>query len=68
MTKPKVRNEKHRLVQCPRCGLVAQVDEDQWHGRVSIDCPDCPYHETHDLSADERPATSGDEKGEGGQP
>lgn len=31
---------------CPGCGLRGDIDEDQLHGRVSIDCPDCDYHET----------------------
>ena len=35
---------------CPGCGLQAEVDDDQLHGRVSIDCPDCAYHETVDLA------------------
>ncbi len=38
------------IVRCPGCGLEARIDDDQYHGRVSIDCPACPYHETHDLS------------------
>jgi hypothetical protein len=37
---------------CPGCGVEAILDDDQYHGRVSILC-DCGYHETHDLS---RPA------------
>lgn len=36
--------------KCPGCGVIAVLDEDQFHGRVSLDCPRCPYHETHDLS------------------
>lgn len=31
---------------CPGCGLRADVDEDQIRGQVSIDCPECDYHET----------------------
>ena len=31
---------------CPGCGLRADIDDDQLHGRVSIDCPECDYHET----------------------
>lgn len=38
------------LVRCPGCQLEARADDDQVHGRISIDCPACPYHETHDLS------------------
>ena len=37
--------------RCPGCGVVALLDPDQYHGRVSIQC-DCGYHETHDLSHD----------------
>ena len=37
------------LIECPRCGVVGSVDADQYAGRVSIDCPECDYHETHDL-------------------
>lgn len=33
-------------VACPNCGLHALVDDDQAHGRVSTDCPECPFHET----------------------
>lgn len=36
-------------VRCPGCGLDAWIDSDQFAGRVSIDCPECDYHETHDL-------------------
>lgn len=39
------------LGRCPNCGLVARLDADQVHGRVSVNCPDCPYHETHDYSS-----------------
>lgn len=33
---------------CPSCGLRAQLDRDQMRGKVSVDCPQCEYHETHD--------------------
>ena len=37
---------------CPGCGQEAYLDDDQWHGRVSVDHDSmgCPggYHETHD--------------------
>lgn len=39
------------LVKCPGCGLEAIADEDQVNGRVSMDCPECPYHETHNILA-----------------
>ena len=40
--------------QCPKCGQWADLDDDQFHGRISIECPTkgCDYHETHDLSMD----------------
>ena len=38
-----------RQAQCPGCGIWADVDDDQWSGRVSMDCAECDYHETHDL-------------------
>lgn len=40
---------------CPGCGKEAYLDDDQWHGRVSVDHASmgCPggYHETHDYFA-----------------
>lgn len=36
-------------VECPICGLEAMIDGEQYRGEVSINCPNCPYHETHDL-------------------
>lgn len=38
-------------VRCPGCGVEAMIDEDQFHGRVSMECVFCSYHQTHDLSA-----------------
>ncbi len=43
------------FVKCPGCGLVARVDQEQFEGKVSIDCPECPYHETHDLRQEPPP-------------
>ena len=40
----------HAVGDCPVCALHAILDIDQFHGRVSIQCPNCDYHETHDLS------------------
>ena len=40
-------------LRCPGCGIVAVADDDQYHGRVSIQCEGCGYHETHDLSTAE---------------
>jgi len=33
---------------CPDCGIIGDLDTDQWHGRVSIQCPGegCKFHET----------------------
>lgn len=45
-------------IRCPGCGVLGIVDEDQYQGRVSIQCATdgCGYHETHDLSkAEEAP-------------
>lgn len=41
-----------RQLCCPRCVTWADLDDDQVHGRVSIECvtPGCTFHETHDLS------------------
>lgn len=36
-------------MRCPGCGCFAEIDGDQYYGRVSLDCPNCEYHETHDL-------------------
>lgn len=40
------------LFECPGCGTWAYLDDDQWHGRVSVDHAGdgCAggYHETHD--------------------
>lgn len=56
MTVPKVhsvwkRNDYLRaMVECPGCGYLACIDKDQYEGKVSIDCPECDYHETHDFT------------------
>lgn len=41
-------------LECPGCGKWAQIDDDQLHGRVSVDHTDtgCTYHETHDFAAE----------------
>lgn len=36
------------LLRCPRCRLWADIDADQLVGEISVDCPECSYHETHD--------------------
>lgn len=35
--------------RCPGCEILAALDKDQYEGKVNIDCPECDYHETHDL-------------------
>lgn len=44
------------LWRCPGCGAWGSLDDDQWHGRVSVDhaADGCEggYHETHDFAAD----------------
>jgi len=35
-----------RQAQCPDCGIWGELDDDQYHGRVSMLC-ECGYHETH---------------------
>jgi len=38
-------------VKCPKCGIWADADHDQFDGKVSLDCPNtvCDYHETHNF-------------------
>ena len=36
-------------LRCPGCGVWGLVDEDQLSGRVSLACPNCSFHETHNL-------------------
>ena len=40
--------ESFPLFRCPKCRQTGFIDEDQFHGRVSIVCPTegCGYHET----------------------
>ena len=40
------------LLTCPGCGEEGYIDDDQFHGRVSVhhDEPHCGYHETVDWS------------------
>lgn len=44
--------EPQWMLQCPDCEQWADLDDDQFHGRVSVDHTDtgCSYHETHDFS------------------
>lgn len=43
------------LLKCPGCGEWGALDDDQFHGRVSVDhaADGCvgAYHETHDFAA-----------------
>lgn len=38
-------------LECPGCGRWGEIDDDQLHGRVSVDHTDagCTFHETHDF-------------------
>jgi len=38
-----------RKVCCPGCGVWGIIDDDQFHGRVSILC-ECGFHETTNLA------------------
>jgi len=40
-------------LRCPMCEQWADIDDDQLHGRVSVDHTNegCSYHETHDFAA-----------------
>ena len=38
-----------RKVCCPTCGLWGYIDDDQFHGCVSILC-ECGFHETINLA------------------
>lgn len=39
--------------RCPKCGQWAYLDDDQFFGRVSVQCATqgCGFHETIDLSS-----------------
>jgi DnaJ-class molecular chaperone len=39
--------------------MVGQTDEEQFRGQVSIDCPECDYHETHNLKDEVCPLCAG---------
>ena len=45
-------NELKDIVKfkCPGCEQWGTIDDDQYHGRVSILCAECGFHETLDLS------------------
>lgn len=50
-----VDGELTLILLCPGCGERGELDDDQAHGRVSVDhaADGCPggYHETHDFWA-----------------
>lgn len=39
-------------LRCPSCGTFADIDDDQYRGRVSVECgtPGCAFHETHNFA------------------
>ncbi len=37
--------------RCPDCREMGPIDDDQAEGRVSIVCPNCPFHETGKVTA-----------------
>jgi hypothetical protein len=57
--------ESYALVVCPQCETHGLVDQDQFEGRVSMQCAVCPYHETHDLRAGLEEATKRYREGAG---
>ena len=30
---------------CPKCGIFAKIDKEQYAGKVSVICPDCGFHQ-----------------------
>lgn len=50
---PKQRADFVWLLECPSCLKWGELDDDQFHGRVSVDHEadvGCGYHETHDFA------------------
>uniref|UniRef100_A0A6H1ZDU1 Uncharacterized protein n=1 Tax=viral metagenome TaxID=1070528 RepID=A0A6H1ZDU1_9ZZZZ len=49
----KIKRDGVEIVKfkCPKCGEWADIDDDQYNGRVSIfhDTPKCGFHETINL-------------------
>lgn len=41
------------LIKCPTCGRIGWISQAQYEGQESIDCPECDYEETHDLSEED---------------
>ena len=52
-------------LRCPLCGTFADLDDDQYHGRISVECatPGCTFHESHNFSLLERQALCQDDPG-----
>ena len=38
-----------RMFVCPGCGVMGKIDQDQYEGRVSIQCPECDFYEIINL-------------------
>ena len=34
-----------KKLKCPDCGVLGEIDDDQYHGRISTWC-ECGFHET----------------------
>lgn len=60
----KVQGSPDWSAHCPCCGAFGLLDEDQYAGRVSIECA-CGYHETHDHRDTPPPAAPGQEGADG---
>lgn len=47
-------SERYNVIKlrCPACGTFADIDHDQYMGRVSVECstPGCAFHETHNFA------------------
>ena len=49
-TKKSILDEKEiTKLKCPGCGQWGSIDDDQYHGRISIWC-ECGFHETLDIA------------------
>lgn len=40
-----------RELKCPECGTWGEIDDDQFHGHVSVLHEECGYHETVNWAA-----------------
>lgn len=41
-------------LKCPQCGVWGELDDDQYHGRISVYHEGCSFHETVNFSAIEK--------------